>query len=96
MISTDFLSDVSYWIAQAKGWKDGNSDIPFGNINVIFLGDFGQLRPVGVPLLFVHHLVSKISMNQGQLSERTMALKGAHLWRLVDHVILLDKNWHHL
>ncbi|TFK80736.1 hypothetical protein K466DRAFT_569464 [Polyporus arcularius HHB13444] len=30
----------------AKGWSALAEDQPFGGVNVIFLGDFGQLRPV--------------------------------------------------
>ena len=74
MMSTLFFSEISTQIAQAKGWKPDAQQIPFGGVNVILFGDFGQLRPIHVLLLFLHKLVSKINSNQGQMVKGQNAL----------------------
>ncbi|KAI0054514.1 hypothetical protein BV25DRAFT_1790310, partial [Artomyces pyxidatus] len=89
MISPKFLSQVSVRIANAKGTQTG---LPFGGVNVIFTGDFGQLSPVCAKAVFSHDLVSKIDVNAGQSTQGQTALHGALLWRSVNRVVCLKKN----
>ncbi|KAI0043927.1 hypothetical protein FA95DRAFT_1479719, partial [Auriscalpium vulgare] len=94
MVSALLLSQISERIAQAKGHPADHVGQPFGGVNVIFLGDFGQLKPVQMRSLFAHELVSSgrdpstIHTVNGQ-----RALSGACLWRTVPDVIELKKNW---
>ena len=50
MVGSQMLESVSDALCTAKG-----NNSPFGNISVIFVGDFGQLPPVGQ-----HSLISCI------------------------------------
>lgn len=93
MIGAVLLALISRQIASAKGWIPGMPDVPFGGINVIFLGDFGQLVPVREQSVFSHKLDKKISSNQGQSVRGQLALHGVNLWRQVQTVVELKKNW---
>ena len=92
MIGAKFLSQISARLQQAKG-AHGNSALePFGGVNVIFTGDFGQLRPVSAKSLYDNGLVSHPSLKTGQTIEGVNGLKGAYLWRLVNTVVKLTQN----
>jgi hypothetical protein len=82
MIGCRFLCRISEALNDAKG----NTN-PFGNINIIFAGDFAQLPPVGDSRLFSHidtHNVAHSNSPQGQ----TVAL-GKLLWLSITTVIIL-------
>lgn len=88
MISAGFLAKISKRIALAKG----REDLPFGGVNVIFMGDFGQLAPVRAKALYDWRLYGKVSARQGQSETGIDELYGAHLWRQLTHVVCLRKN----
>lgn len=46
MIGAKFLGDISRRLQQAKVEDGPLVSLPFGGVNVIFTGDFGQLKPV--------------------------------------------------
>jgi hypothetical protein len=66
---------------------------PFGGKNVLFIGDFGQLKPVNAYALFSHELVKKLQPNVAETDAGQTAVYGAFLWRLVEVVVELKKNW---
>ncbi|KAI0066312.1 hypothetical protein BV25DRAFT_1789824, partial [Artomyces pyxidatus] len=92
MVSAEFLSQVSSRIAEAKTGSRSLEDKPFGGVNVIFTGDFGQLEPVRSSSVFSHKLVADVDVNQGQDKKKQTALHGALLWRQVNRVVALKKN----
>lgn len=92
MLSAKFLSDVSSRIAMAKAWDPSVKHKPFGGVNIIFLGDMGQLKPVRALSMFNYSLVDRLTPQIAQNVEGQSALHGAFLWRSVDKVVLLKKN----
>lgn len=95
MVSAKLLSQISHQISIAKGLSPDTEGKPFGGVNIIFSGDFGQLRPVRQQPLFSHELVSRISINTAQTITGQTALHGAYLWRQIDTVVQLRKNLRH-
>jgi hypothetical protein len=75
MVSANLLADICARLNQARG--ETGTDILFGNINVILLGDMGQLRPVNAQSLFAHDLVSKITSNVKETGDGINSLYGA-------------------
>jgi hypothetical protein len=59
MVSAKFSSQISDRLRQAKGEDQVASHLPFGGVNVLFTGDFGQLKPVRQSALYAHNLVKK-------------------------------------
>ena len=92
MIGGRFMSQWSNRMAQAKGDERGFADAPFGGVNMIFLGDFGQLRPVAQAPLYSYKLVRSPRIGACSDEKGVSALKGAYLWRCVETVVLLRKN----
>ncbi|KAI0062092.1 hypothetical protein BV25DRAFT_1782314, partial [Artomyces pyxidatus] len=92
MVSAEFLSDISNRIKEARVGRRSCENMPFGGVNVIFTGDFGQLAPVHSMTLFSHKLVGNVDVNQGQSVQKQSALHGALLWRQVNRVVQLQKN----
>ena len=64
-------------LADAKDKK-----IPFGGVNVIFVGDFAQLPPVGETKLYAHINTTKVNTSSGQ-----NAVFGKILWLSVNTVV---------
>lgn len=93
MVSAKLLSDVSHRLCCAKSADMSAMEKPFGDINVIFTGDFGQLRPVGEQPMFGYKLVQRLTPNVTETLSGQMALHGAYLWRQVTHVVILRENW---
>lgn len=93
MVSAKLLSQISNRIANARSWDTFNCSKPFGGINVIFTGDFGQLKPVKEKCLFSYSLVNDLTPDVALLSVGQTALHGALLWRQVKNVVELKKNW---
>ena len=93
MVSVKLLSDISHRLCLAKSADTSASDKPFGNMNVIFTGDFRQLHPVGEQPVFGYKLVQRLSTNVAETPTGQFALHGACLWRQVNCVVILRKNW---
>lgn len=92
MISAIMLSQVCVRLSAAKSWDPDTKYKPFGGLNMIFLGDMGQLKPVKALSLFSHVLVEKLIPSITQTLDGQSALHGAYLWRSIDKVVLLKKN----
>jgi hypothetical protein len=93
MISPALLSQISRRICSAKSWDPSATSQPFGGVNIIFTGDFGQLTPVKTYSLFSHELIKKLSPNVRDTEEGQSSLHGVFLWRQVNRVVELKKNW---
>lgn len=91
MVSANLLADICARLNQARG--ETGTDIIFGDINVILLGDMGQLRPVNAQSLFAHDLVSKITPKVKESGDGINSLYGAWLWREFRKVVILRKNF---
>ncbi|KAG1732741.1 hypothetical protein EDB19DRAFT_1640062 [Suillus lakei] len=79
-MAVELLSQVSQCISQAKSWDESAHDKPFGNVNVIFTGDFGQLCPLKSNALYSYKLVKKLAPATMQTIKGQSALHGAFLW----------------
>lgn len=93
MVSAKLLSEISYRMNQAKGPENTGRDCVFGGVNVIFFGDLGQLKPVRLRSVFSHELIGNLAPNIKETPKGQTALYGVFLWRLVDKVVELKKNW---
>ena len=94
MISAQLLYDISTRLQHAKGNTGIAEDVPFGGVNVIFMGDFGQLRPVGGAPLYCHRLTKmyELGVRDTQSVDGVAGLKGVYLWRLVKKIVILRRN----
>ncbi|KAG2133020.1 hypothetical protein DEU56DRAFT_739184, partial [Suillus clintonianus] len=92
-MSADLLSSVSQRICQAKSWDESSHDKPLGGVNVIFAGDFGQLRPPKSNALYSYKLVKQLAPATLQTIAGQAALHDAFLWRQVSTVVELKQNW---
>ena len=63
-------------------------DVPFGGVNVIFAGDFFQLRPVEDRSLFSH---PEIGDSQTRKEVRALQEAGKALWAGLTHVVFLTE-----
>lgn len=95
MISARFMSEISNRLKQAKGKDYRTVDQPFGGVNMIFTGDFGQLKPVRQSALYKHSLVNDPAYRECRDSEGVSTLNGAFLWRLVNAIMLLKERKRH-
>jgi ATP-dependent DNA helicase PIF1 len=78
---------------KAKAWETRGSEVLFGNVNLVVLGDLGQLKPVKAKSFFSHELVSKIPQNTAMSIDGQTSLMGAYIWHSIQNVIILRKNW---
>ena len=93
LVSALLLSDISRHLCMAKSADLIAASKPFGDVNVIFTGDFGQLKLVREHALFSYKLVSKLSPNVCSTEDGQGALYGAYLWRTITDVVELNENW---
>ncbi|EJT99286.1 hypothetical protein DACRYDRAFT_35650, partial [Dacryopinax primogenitus] len=63
---------------------------PFGGINVLFTGDFGQLK--GAALHYSHQLLRQIMPQTSQSNKGQDALLGTWYWKQVKEVVILQWN----
>lgn len=92
MVGARFLGQVSRRLASAR--PSGNtSEAPFGGVNFIALGDFGQLRPVKQKSLYSRDLIWGLDLNGAQTEEGQEALHGLNLWRQIRKVVKLTRNY---
>ena len=92
MIGASFLSMLNARLQRAKGTSELLHDSPFGGVNIVFTGDFGQLRPVRESALYSHKLVNDPDLSQCRNKRAVSSLMGVYLWRLVTTVVLLKQN----
>ncbi|KAJ8473925.1 hypothetical protein ONZ51_g7564 [Trametes cubensis] len=92
MIGAYFLSSVSKRLQQAKSNEGSVAHLPFGGVNIIFTGDFGQLKPVGASTLYDWKLVNNPDLQSIRSHTNASNLQGIYLWRQVQTVVKLTKN----
>ena len=92
MISANFFHQVSERIRKAKAWDPTSSGKPFGGVNLVIMGDIGQLPPINTASLFSHKLVNKIKANIAKTNLGQESLNGAFLWRQLNKVVELKSN----
>ncbi|PPQ81034.1 hypothetical protein CVT26_002879 [Gymnopilus dilepis] len=95
MVGARFLSQLSCRMRQGKGDDVTSSIKPFGGVNVIFMGDFAQLKPPKQFALYAHELVRNQSFAQASNTGSISALNGAFLWRQVSVSVELVRNQRH-
>ena len=92
MISAKFLAAISRRLQQAKGDTGASAVNPFGGVNMIFTGDFGQLKPVEGACLYSSEYVNHPGLQAISGPIGVDKLKGVYLWRQVQTVVQLTKN----
>ncbi len=92
MVGATLLSAICSRLQHAKGQSQVAEDRPFGGVSVIFLGDFGQLRPVSSPSLYSHRYIKEPTVQDAQHKSTLAAFKGVYIWRSVSTVVMLRKN----
>lgn len=92
MIGAVFLSEISSRLQQAKAEDGPTATLPFGGLNVIFTGDFGQLKPVKALSLYNHSLINEPGLQHIRDATGVTNLLGVYLWRQVQTVVKLTKN----
>jgi ATP-dependent exoDNAse (exonuclease V) alpha subunit len=81
MIGCNLLLEIHEALCEAKE----NADL-FGGLNIIFVGDFAQLPPVGDTKLYSHIKTERTGTTRGQKN-----VFGKLLWLSVDKVIILKE-----
>ncbi|KAF5325600.1 hypothetical protein D9611_000598 [Ephemerocybe angulata] len=89
MISAQFMATISSRMKVAKCESPSDSAKPFGNVNMIFLGDFLQLPPPTQLSVYSWKLVRAPTFMQARNNDGLDAISGAYLWRLVSQVVTL-------
>lgn len=92
MISASLLLRISKRMQHGKGLGEEPYHIAFGGVNVVFLGDFGQLRPPLQTSLYSNTILTNLTEQHAQNPAAIDALNGVYLWRLVNTVVILKKN----
>lgn len=92
MIGAKFLSQISSRLQQGKAENGPTAALPFGGLNVIFTGDFGQLKPVRASTLYNHALINNPGLQHIRDASGVTNLLGVYLWRQVETVVKLTKN----
>ena len=95
MLGARFLSILSSRMREAKGDDPLMSGKPFGGVNVIFFGDFAQLKPPKQFALYSYEIVKNPSFAQARDERGISAMNGAFLWRIVSKVVQLVRNQRH-
>ncbi|PPQ75301.1 hypothetical protein CVT26_015246 [Gymnopilus dilepis] len=94
MLSAAFLNKLSEVMKQAKGDDPRKSCQIFGGVNVIFMGDFCQLKPPGDAALFSSRVIKQLTNNAGG-KDHVSAMNGIFTWRQVTRIVELLKNCRH-
>jgi hypothetical protein len=94
MIGCRQLKKISKKLTEAKC---AGKDLPFGGIDMIFFGDFIQFPPVrDTPLYFGWIYMNNTGSKSKKLTKKSQSEinrdLGAHLWRQVNQVVLLDEQ----
>lgn len=93
LVSACLLSDISKRLCLAAATDPIAACKPFGGKNVLFIGDFGQLKLISAYALFSHELVHQLQPNVAETEAGQAVFYGAYLWRLVNVIVELKKNW---
>ncbi|KAJ7279722.1 P-loop containing nucleoside triphosphate hydrolase protein [Mycena rebaudengoi] len=93
MVSAQLFAEICVRINEGRSIDTVGTDTLFGKINIICLGDMGQLRPVKADSLFAHCLVENISPNVKENCTGIDALYGAWIWRQFQKVVILRHNF---
>ena len=80
-VEVQMMQSISEALCAAKG-----NNLPFGNVSIIFVGDFTQLPPIGR-----RSLVSHIPIQQVTDPRVQWQIFGKLLWYTVDTVVLLSE-----
>jgi len=91
MVDARLLNTMSIRMRIGKGEDLSVSGRPFGGMDVIFMGDFGQLKPPVEHSLYSHKIVSRPSFTDSNIRGQE-AMNGIWLWRQVWHVVELVHN----
>ena len=86
MIACHELYRISAQLAKVKN----STSSPFGGFNMIFAGDFAQLKPVMGQALYNESVETILSKSQTQRGQESAI--GKALWHQVDTVIILRQN----
>ncbi|KAF5331108.1 hypothetical protein D9619_005958 [Psilocybe cf. subviscida] len=92
MIGARFLSQFSNRLREARYHYPESCSKPFGGMNVIFMGDFGQLKPPAQTCLYAHSVIKNPTFRTSSSVQGIDAMNGVLLWREVTQVITLIKN----
>lgn len=92
MVGVMLLSQISKWLRQVKGDHYELAQQIFGGINVIALGDEGQLKPVHQAALYSHTLLQNPAFEEAQNVNGVSQLNGAWLWHQFNCVMKLVKS----
>lgn len=79
MLSARTLCEISERLCQAKSWDATAPKKPFGGVNIIFMGDFGQLKPIRKKSLYDGELVDALKHTK-YTAEVHQDLRGVILW----------------
>lgn len=90
MIGCELMADISDALNIA--WKGPNATLPFGNLSIIFAGDFCQLPPIGVTKLYTNLDNITSHSADSQMEEGVKKLQGKFLWASIEHVIQLEHS----
>lgn len=90
MMSASLLWKVHNFLNQVG---PGPADMPFGNMNMLFFGDFGQLMPVQEAPVFTRKYDVQLNPSAHLSTREQETAQGAYLWQKVSSVIILKENW---
>ena len=91
MVDARLLNAMSTRARLGKGEDIMLSGLPFAGLNVIFMGDLGQLKPPIEHSLYSHRIVNRPSFSESNIRGQE-AMNGIWLWRQVRHVVELVHN----
>lgn len=92
MVGVNFLSKFSNKVREIKNQYNDDISMPFGGVNVIFMGDFGQLKPPNANSLYENSVIQSEGFQLGATVDGVSACNGILLWRQVSIVIELVAN----
>ena len=88
MVACHELYQISASLAKARNM----TEIPFGGLNMIFAGDFAQLKPVFGSPLYSHTVGTSVDASMSVRSQQSAI--GKALWHQVTTVVILRQNMH--
>ena len=86
MVACHELYQISASLAKARNM----TDTPFGGLNMIFAGDFAQLKPVFGSPLYSHTVGTSLDASMSVRSQQSAI--GKALWHQVTTVVILRQN----